>query len=205
MSADRSPAPDPFDSPPPDPLVLLRGWVADARAAGVREPLTVTLATGGLDGRVTSRTVVLRALDETGVLLTSLRTSAKGRQIAQNPWAAVTLYWRETSQQVNLAGPVTVLDGPPVDAMFAAQPRAAQVATVLSEQGHVLDDEDGLRRRAREVRESGDPVPRPADWVAYRIVPEHVELWQGSPDDRLHRRLGYGRAGTGWTATRLQP
>ncbi|HEY0217042.1 MAG TPA: pyridoxal 5'-phosphate synthase [Cellulomonas sp.] len=209
MSDDRSPIADPFDAPPPDPLVLLHGWVAAAREAGVREPLTVTLATSGRDGRVTSRTVVLRAVDGTGVLLTSMRTSAKGRQMAENPWAAVTLYWRETSQQVNLAGPVTVVDGEPADAMFAAQPRAAQVATALSVQGRALTDEDALRHRARELRESPDPVPRPAGWVGYRIAPEHVELWQGSPDDRLHRRLRYERTatdtGTGWTASRLQP
>jgi dihydrophenazinedicarboxylate synthase len=196
---------DPFDHPPAEPFALLRGWVDRARAVGVREPLAVTLATAGPDGRATSRTVVLRGIDGTGVLLTSVRTGAKGEQLRANPWAAVTAYWRETGQQVNLAGPVTEVADVEADALFASMPRVAQAATVVSESGHLLADEDDLRRRAAVLLASDGVIPRPDGWTGYRVVAEQVELWQSSPDDRLHRRLRYRRTPGGWTAERLQP
>ncbi|HEY0189001.1 MAG TPA: pyridoxal 5'-phosphate synthase [Cellulomonas sp.] len=198
-------APDPFLVPPDEPFALLRDWVATARADGVREPLAVTLATAGSDGHVAGRTVVLRAVDADGVLLTSMRTATKGRQLRENPWAAVTAYWREVGRQVNLAGPVHEVDGAPADALFAAMPRPAQAATALSVPGAPLTDEAALRRRAEALVAAERPIPRPTDWVGYRIAPEQVELWQSSPQDRLHRRLRYERTATGWTVARLQP
>lgn len=199
---------DLFDAPPAEPFGPLRRWVQEARAAGVGQPLTVALATAGADGRVVSRVVVLRGIDDDAVTFTSMRTGLKGAQIRENPWAAVTAYWPVVGRQVNLAGAVSEADGAVADAMWAAQPWAAQVATALSAQGAVLDDEDELRRRAWDRAVAGGEIARPADWVAYRIAPEHVELWQTSPDDRLHRRLRYERdpaARDGWRAVRLQP
>lgn len=198
-------AADPFDHPPAEPFALLRAWVDRARAAGVREPLAVTLATAGPDGRATSRTVVLRGVDDGGALLTSVRGGTKGEQLRANPWAAVTAYWRETGQQVNLAGPVTEVADAAADALFAAMPRVAQAAAAVSEAGRPLVDEDDLRRRAAALLASDGPIPRPDGWTGFRVVAEQVELWQSSPDDRLHRRLRYRRTPDGWTAERLQP
>jgi pyridoxamine 5'-phosphate oxidase len=186
---------DLFDAPPPEPFAPLRRWVEEARSAGVGQPLAVTLATAGADGHETSRIVVLRGIDDDAVTFTSVRTGTKGAQIAANPWASVTAFWPACGRQVNLAGPVTEVEGEVADAMWAAQPWAAQVATALSVQGAVLDDEEDLRRRVWDRAVAGGEIARPADWVAYRVAPEHVELWQTSPDDRLHRRLRYVRVG----------
>jgi pyridoxamine 5'-phosphate oxidase len=200
---------DLFAAPPPEPLAPLRRWVDEARAAGVGQPLAVTLATAGTDGHPSSRVVVLRAIDDDAVTFTSTRTGTKGAQLRENPWASITAFWPVVGRQVNLAGLVTEVGGAIADAMWAAQPWAAQVATALSEQGAVLADEEDLRRRAWDRAVAGGEIARPADWVAYRLHPVSVGLWQTSPDDRLHRRLRYDRDGTDaaarWRAVRLQP
>jgi pyridoxine/pyridoxamine 5'-phosphate oxidase len=120
------------------------------------------------------------------------------------PHAAGTLYWRETLQQVNIAGPVERLSEAESDALFHDRPPEAQRTTAVSQQSEPLTDERALRDAAGALAASGDPVPRPHDWGGYVIVPDRIEFWHGSPD-RLHRRLSYTRDGDGWSPLRLQP
>jgi pyridoxamine 5'-phosphate oxidase len=120
------------------------------------------------------------------------------------PWAAGTLYWRELLQQINIAGPVERLDNQISDALFARRSREAQAATIVSHQSESLDDEDALRAKAEALIASGEPLARPQDWAAYRLVPEEIEFWQGNVN-RLHRRLLYRLENGEWLAKRLQP
>ena len=192
-----------FDDPPADPLRLLRRWLEIADRHGVKEARALALATVGEDGRPSSRTVLLRGVDPVPVF-TSDRESRKGRQLAARPWAAGTLYWRETTQQVTLEGPVEAMSEEESDALFAERTRVAQAATIASGQSEDLGDEEALRARAQGLIESDGPLARPEGWRGYRFVPERIEFWHGSPD-RLHRRLLYERAGEGWRHRRLQP
>jgi len=192
-----------FEEPPADPLQLLRRWLEIADRHGVREAQALALATVGEDGKPSSRTVLLRAVDPVPVF-TSDRESRKGRQLAARPWAAGTLYWRETTQQVTLEGRVEAIGEEESDALFAKRTRVAQAATIASGQSEDLEDEDILRAVARELIESGEPLIRPEGWCGYRLVAERIEFWHGSAD-RLHRRLLYERAGEGWQHRRLQP
>jgi len=192
-----------FDDPPADPLQLLRRWLEIADRHGVKEARALALATVGEDGRPSSRTVLLRGVDPVPVF-TSDRESRKGRQLAARPWAAGTLYWRETTQQVTLEGRVEEISEEESDALFAERTRVAQAATIASGQSEDLEDEELLRVRAQELIESGEPLARPGGWRGYRLVSERIEFWHGSAD-RLHRRLLYERAGEGWQHRRLQP
>lgn len=192
-----------FDDPPADPLWLLRHWLAIADRHGVREARALALATVGEDGKPSSRTVLLRGVDPVPVF-TSDRESRKGRQLASRPWAAGTLYWRETTQQVTLEGRVEAMGEEESDTLFAERTRVAQAATIASRQSEGLGDEKILRARAQELIQSGDPLTRPGGWRGYHLVPERIEFWHGSAD-RLHRRLLYERAGEDWRHRRLQP
>jgi dihydrophenazinedicarboxylate synthase len=192
-----------FDRPPANPIALLRAWIDGAGTHGVREPLALALATVGVDGVPSTRIVLLKSLDETGLVFTSHFGSHKGRDIAANPQAAATLYWRETVQQINVAGRVERLSDAESDVLFAERPRAAQATTAVSEQSARLADESELRARAAALTEGGE-IARPQGWGGYRLVIEQIEFWHGSPD-RLHRRLQYHREGGDWTAMRLQP
>jgi pyridoxamine 5'-phosphate oxidase len=146
-------------------------------------------------------------LTEVGADAVAFGTSArsrKGRELAENPRAAVVLYWRELLQQVRILGPVELLGDAESDALFAGRGREAQAATLVSEQDALLDDLDELRTAARDVLAAEGAIGRPDHWLGYRVVPAVIEFWHGSPD-RLHRRLRYERAGDGWSVVRLQP
>ncbi|MEH6374924.1 phenazine biosynthesis FMN-dependent oxidase PhzG [Streptomyces sp. KLMMK] len=196
-----------FDAPPADPMALLREWLDEALRREVREPFAAVLATADEEGRPSTRVLLVKDLDDRGLVFTSFKGSRKGRDLAARPAASMTFYWRETLQQITLSGTVEELTAEESDDLFARRPLAAQATTAVSRQSRPLVDEAELRARARELVESGGPVPRPTEWTGYRLVPETVEFWYGSPD-RLHRRLAYERPDQqtqAWTHRRLQP
>ncbi|HVW48291.1 MAG TPA: pyridoxal 5'-phosphate synthase [Solirubrobacterales bacterium] len=192
-----------FAAPPADPLRLLAEWVATARSLYVREPLAITLATVDAAGSPSSRVVLLKGV-EPELLFTSHHGSRKGRDLEASPRAAATLDWRETLQQVNLAGTVERIAEEESDRLFAERPRAARATTVASRQSEPLVDDEVLRSEAERLAEAGDDLLRPRGWGGYRFLPERIEFWHGSAD-RLHRRLEYAKAGTRWAHRRLQP
>jgi pyridoxamine-phosphate oxidase len=192
-----------FDAPPAEPLPLLERWLAAADERGVREPRALALATADAEGRPSNRIVLLKQTNP-AIVFAFAAGSRKGRELAANPRAAGTLYWRETLQQVVFEGPVTRLSAEESDRLFAERPPAGRAATVASGQGEPLEDPDALRREVAELTRNGRALRRPEDWGGYRLDPDLVEFWHGSPD-RLHRRLLYFKTESGWRHQRLQP
>jgi len=190
-----------FDSPPADPLPLLERWLRTADQMGVREPRALALATADAEGRPSVRTLLVKQLSPTLVFAGSYE-SRKGRDLTANPRAAGTLYWRETLQQITIEGPVEKLSEAASDALFAERPAAGRATTVASSQGEGLADPDELRRKADEL--DGEELRRPPSWGGFRLDPDLIEFWHGSPT-RLHRRLLYIKGDSGWTHQRLQP
>ncbi|MGH8826705.1 MAG: phenazine biosynthesis FMN-dependent oxidase PhzG [Jiangellaceae bacterium] len=192
-----------FASPPADPIALLRSWIDAAVERGVREPMSVALATTDATGRPSNRTLMIKDVDPRGLVFSTDSGSAKGVDLAARPVAAVVFYWRETLQQIRVTGRVDPLPAAESDALFADRPPEAQATTAASEQSRPLDSEAELRSRAAALLSAG-AVARPAGWFGYLLVPDEVEFWHGSTD-RLHRRLRYVRGGGGWSTQRLQP
>src|SRR5262245_38458566 len=150
----------------PDPIVQVRAWLADAEAAGVVLANAMAIATVGADGAPSARHVLLRHVTETGITFFTNRTSRKAGELAENPRAACTLYWRELDRQVCLRGGVSELSAEDSDAYFATRPRDAQLGAWASAQSRPLEDRETLERRVEEARErfAGDDVPRPGHW-----------------------------------------
>jgi pyridoxamine 5'-phosphate oxidase len=192
-----------FASPPAEPLPLLERWLAAADDRGVREPRALALATADAEGRPSNRIVLLKQTNP-AIVFAFGAGSRKGRELAANPRAAGTLYWRETLQQVVFEGPVERLSAEESDRLFAERPPTGRAATVASNQGEPLEDPEALQREAAELARNGGALRRPEDWGGYRLDPDLVEFWHGSPD-RLHRRLLYVKGEGGWTHQRLQP
>jgi pyridoxamine 5'-phosphate oxidase len=190
-----------FDSPPEDPLPLLGRWLRTADERGVREPRALALATADGEGRPSVRTLLVKQLSP-ALVFAGGYDSRKGRDLAANPRAAGILYWRETLQQITIEGPVERLSEEESDALFAERPAAGRATTVASEQGAPLADPEALRQRADEL--DGEEPRRPPNWGGYRLDPDLIEFWHGSPT-RLHRRLLYIKDEGGWTHRRLQP
>jgi dihydrophenazinedicarboxylate synthase len=190
-----------FDQPPAEPLPLLARWLRLADERGVREPRALALATADAEGRPSSRILLLKQVTPALVFAGSYE-SRKGRELEANPRAAGTLYWRETLQQVTVEGPVRRLSEAESDAIFGERPADAQATTVASSQGKPLDDPGQLRQAAASLGD--EPLRRPSRWGGWRLDPDFVEFWHGSPD-RLHRRLLYLKGERGWEHQRLQP
>lgn len=193
-----------FDSPPADPIELFRKWFEKAKAQGVREPDALALGTADRAGRASTRFVQMVSITGAGLVFITNDGSQKGRDIAATKWASGVLYWRETKQQIILAGPVDRLSSNESDALWDARPADAHLVSVASQQSSPLENEQALRAEVQRLAEAGEPLLRPADWSGYHLVADMVEFWQES-SDRLHRRLRYDRAGSGWTTQRLQP
>lgn len=190
----------------PDPVAQLRAWLADAERAGIELPEAMALATADATGRPAVRHVLLKGLDERGLTFFTNRESRKGRQIAQNPHAAVVFLWRELHRQATTAGTVAPIADEESIAYFRTRPREARLAAWASRQSAPAGSREELDAafRAMAERFPGDDVPLPPNWGGYRLVPEEFEFWKGRRH-RLHDRLRYVRTDEGWRIARLYP
>jgi pyridoxamine 5'-phosphate oxidase len=190
-----------------DPLQQLAHWYEHAVAAGLPEPEAMALATATPDGAPSVRFVLLKGIDERGVEFYTNYESRKGRELAENPRAAIAIWWQALQRQIRMEGPVEPLPASDSDAYFATRARASRIGAWASLQGRAIPDRDWLDARVAEAeaRFGDDDVPRPPYWGGYRLVPDAVEFWQGRPS-RLHDRTHYLRtADGGWRTELLSP
>jgi pyridoxamine 5'-phosphate oxidase len=177
-----------------------------ARVSGEPEPTAMVLATSDCKGRVTSRTVLLKALDENGFVFFTNTGSQKGRQLAVCPRAAATFLWKASGCQVQLVGTVEQVSDEAADAYFSTRDRGSQIGAWASDQSAPLESREALMERVREVEErfEGREVPRPAHWTGFVLSPETVEFWT-QREFRLHDRFLYTQQDGQWRKQRLNP
>ena len=177
-----------------------------ARRAGEQEPTAMVLATSDGQGLVTSRTVLLKALDEDGFVFFTNSNSVKGRQIAACPKVSATFLWKTSGCQVQLVGTAREIDAEAADAYFGTRDRGSQVGAWASEQSAPLDSRESLLERFHVLEEqfAGEEVPRPPFWNGYVLSPVMVEFWW-QREFRLHDRFLYTLGDEGWTRQRLSP
>ena len=191
----------------PDPIKQFRRWFEEALAAGLHEPNAMTLATATPDGRPSARVMQLKGYDEQGFVFYTNYEGRKGRELEENPYAALVFYWGKLERQVRIEGRVSRVSEEESDAYYHSRPRGSQLGAWASEQSRAVEDRGVLegRLRALEREHVGREVPRPPFWGGYRVEPEAIEFWQGR-ENRLHDRLVYRRVeGGGWEISRLQP
>jgi len=190
-----------------DPIVQFAAWLRDAEQAGLRDPNAMVLGTVEADGRPSSRTVLLKGLDDGLFAFYTNRLSHKGAALAHESRVALLFPWYALHRQVRVEGPVTLAPDAMSDAYWAGRPRGSQVSAWASAQSETVGTRAELDANdaAAEARFEGvDPVPRPPHWGGYLVTPVSIEFWQGRRS-RLHDRLLYERDGDRWNVSRLQP
>ncbi len=190
-----------------DPLVQFDLWFKQACACEVQDPTAMTLATASADAQPSARIVLLKSADAKGFAFYTNYDSAKGRDLDQNPRAALVFWWKEIFRQVRIDGTVERTESADSDHYFASRPRGSQIGAVASPQSRVLLDRAELERLTAEQtdRFRGRGVERPENWGGYRVVPISIEFWQHR-DDRLHDRIRYRKdISGGWIIERLSP
>jgi pyridoxamine 5'-phosphate oxidase len=189
-----------------DPIGLFARWLAAAKEREPNDPNACALATAGPDGDPDVRMVLLKDFDARGFVFYSNLDSAKGRQLAANPRAALLFHWKSLRRQVRIRGTASPVSPAEADAYFAERAHDARIGAIASDQSRPLEDRGVLERRISELqaRYAGVEPPRPEHWSGWRVAPEAVEFWRDRPF-RLHDRLLFEPDGPGWRRTRLYP
>jgi pyridoxamine 5'-phosphate oxidase len=191
-----------------EPLGLFAAWLAEAETSEPNDPNAMALATVDSDGLPDVRMVLLKGYDADGFVFYSHLDSAKGRELAANPKAALLFHWKSLRRQVRIRGSVSRVADAEADAYFATRPKQAQIGAWASKQSQPLESRMAFEKAialnaAKYV--IGD-VPRPPGWSGWRITPLAMEFWHDRPF-RLHDRIIFTRdaPGTAWSKTRLYP
>jgi pyridoxamine 5'-phosphate oxidase len=188
-----------------DPMALFAEWMHAALDSEIDEANGMALATASPDGVPSVRIVLLRGFDERGFVFYTNYESAKGAHFAVNSKAEIAFWWRELERQVRIGGVVEKVSRTESAAYFATRPRGHQLGAWASPQSRRVENREELLRREAEIAARfPDEVPIPDHWGGYRVVPDHLEFWQGRAN-RLHDRFRFERQDGVWRGWRVAP
>ncbi len=189
-----------------NPLEQFKIWFEDAANKGLEEYNAMTLSTANKKGRPSARIVLLKAVEENEFVFYTNYNSRKGRNLEDNPYAALVFFWQPLHRQIRIEGKVKKISSSRSDRYFHSRNRGSQLGAVLSPQSEVIESRDFLDQQLARLNDefSDAIIPRPKHWGGYALKPTLIEFWQGRPN-RLHDRIVYRYGGKDWKIERLAP
>lgn len=190
-----------------NPFLQFQVWFKEAQKAQVLEPNAMILSTANTNGQPSSRTVLLKGVEEDAFVFYTNYRSRKGRQMAENPRASLLFLWLELHRQIRIEGLVEKISPEQSTQYFQSRPRGSQIGALASPQSQPIKRKE-LEEAVQHLEDTylgQDKLPRPPHWGGYRIIPHLFEFWQGRPN-RLHDRVQYELDGKeNWKLARLAP
>lgn len=191
------------------PMDQFKKWFEEALASKLQEPNAMTLATATPDGKPTLRVVLLKSFNYDGFVFFTNYNSRKGKELAANPYAALSFLWLELERQVRIEGIVEKIPPEESTEYFQSRPKGSQIGAWASPQSTVIADRKVLEEKVSQlttIYENAEVLPRPEHWGGYLIKPTLIEFWQGRTN-RLHDRIQYSwsAASGNWEIERLAP
>jgi len=189
-----------------DPIAKFIRWLNDARGLKIPNYEAMALATAERSGQPSVRFVLLKGIDQRGFVFFTDSRSRKGRELNANPQASLAFYWQPNGRQVRVEGRVEQVEPPETDEYWSTRPRRSQLAASASYQSARLSSRASLLARVTKLagKVRGRAVPRPREWLGFRLRPDAIEFWTHR-EHRLHDREIYLRQGNNWRRELLQP
>lgn len=190
-----------------NPFEQFAHWLDDALASGEDDPTAMIVATVSADGHPSTRTVLLKGVENGKFLFFTNYESRKGRQLASNPYISLSFVWHKQERQIHIEGKAERCSSEDSDTYFATRPYKSKIGARISPQSHVIKSRmDILRAFIKEAAKlAGHPVKRPDNWGGFAVTPTRFEFWQGR-ENRLHDRFQYSLQENGsWELLRLAP
>lgn len=188
-----------------DPLEIFDKWMAEARNSEPNDPNAAALATAATDGKPSVRMVLAKHIGPHRFSFFTNIESRKGRELRENPRAALCFHWKTLRRQVRVDGNIAELGHADVDTYFHSRSRESQISAAVSDQSRVLASREEIERRFRIFAEANPgEIPRPDYWRGFYLREEHIEFWINGAH-RLHDRFLFTRTATGWQKDRLFP
>ncbi|QBR13102.1 pyridoxamine 5'-phosphate oxidase [Sphingobacterium sp. CZ-2] len=189
-----------------NPIDQFKKWFSEAMVSEVTEPTAMVVSSASVDGKPSSRVVLMKDIKTDGISFFTNYNSRKGQEIVANPFVSVLFFWPELQRQVRMEAEVEKLAPEESDEYFSSRPRGSQIGAIASPQSAIINNREELEHRVAEVAaEVGEgEIQRPNFWGGFLLKPYRMEFWQGR-SSRLHDRIVYKQEEGSWSINRIAP
>ncbi len=188
------------------PIEMFSKWMEEAKKTTLALPNAFTLSTIGLDDTPNSRVLLLKDIQNDGLVFYTSYESEKSKEIAKNPHVVMNFYWEPLFRQVKWKGELHKVSREESEKYWITRPRVSQLSQWVSKQSTPALNRAQLDRELHAANEMflSKPVPLPETWGGYLLKPTYVEFWIGR-DGRFHDRFTYQKVENNWLGQRLYP
>ena len=191
-----------------DPINLFEVWMNEAKKTEPNDPNAVALGTSDKNNSPSVRMVLLKDFNKDGFVFYTNLNSQKGKELKNNPKAAMCFHWKSLLRQIRINGIVQKVSDKVADEYYNTRGYESRIGAWASKQSSVLNNRDELLNSIEKYKKkynNKNEVPRPDYWSGWNLIPTSIEFWLDG-DSRIHERLKYIKGDDGnWTKSLLSP